>query len=105
MDGRSTGVPNVLTVVIGETISLMDTLWWLKLFLEHKAKQKQKAEQNGQEQPSNSADNNNQGSAKQGKSTLGSMHCVLANVSLPSVSALFRCAYVTFNDSSDEDSV
>ena len=78
---------------------------WLKSFLEYKAKQKQKAEQNGQEQPSNSAKNNNQGSAKQGESTLGSTHHGSANVSLPSILALFHCTYVTFNDSSDEDLV
>ena len=40
---------------------------WLKSFLEYKAKQKQKAEQNGLEQPSNSANDNNQESAKQGE--------------------------------------
>ena len=78
---------------------------WLKSFLEHKAKQKQKAEQNAHEQPSNSAANNNQGSAKQGESTLGSTHRGSANVSLPSISALFHRTYATFNDSSDKDSV
>ena len=78
---------------------------WLKSFLEYKAKQKQKAEQNAQEQPGNSAANNNQGYANQGESTLGSMHRGPANVSLPSISDLFCCAYVMFNDSSDKDSV
>ena len=78
---------------------------WLKSFLKCKSKQKQKAAQNGQEQPENTATTNNQGSANQGKSTLGSMHCGSANTSLPSLSALFHCTCVTFDDSSDDDSV
>ena len=77
---------------------------WLKSFLKYKAKQKQKDAQNSQEQPDNTATNNNQGSANQGK-TLESMHRGSANVSLPSLSALFRHTYVTFNNRSDKDSV
>ena len=78
---------------------------WLKSFLEYKAKQKEKAAQNDQERTGTPATSTNQESANQGETTLGSMHRGSANVSLPSLLALFRRTYVTFNDSSDEDSV
>ena len=48
--------------------------------------------------------NNNQGSANRNKLILGSMHCGEANVSLPSLSQMFHCMHVTFNDSSDDES-
>ena len=78
---------------------------WLKSFLEYKAKQQEKAAQKALEQAGRTETSGNQGSSNQGESTVGSMHRGSANVSLPSLSALFRRTYVTFDDSSDEDSV
>ena len=105
MNVKNTGAPNVLMVDVGETISLMAMPNGSSSSSIHKVRQKQKAAQNSQEQPENTAATKNQGSANQGKWTLGSMHHGLANVSLPSLSALFCCTYVMFIDSGDDDSV
>ena len=78
---------------------------WLKLFLEHKEKQKQKAAQDLQGQTPATAANNNQGSVNQDKSTPGSMHCGAAIVTLSSLFQMFCCTHVTFNDSSDDESM
>ena len=77
---------------------------WLKLLLECKEKQKQKAAQGQQGQVQAPAAKNNQESANQGESMLGSMHRGAANVTLPLLSQMFRHTYVTFNDSSDDES-